>query len=240
MNIKNFIIALTIIVGFIAPAEAQKKLSCGGDYRLKDQVNQGYPHHDIERAGVILCKDYKHDDRTTHDRYAIILGHDRNLNVWSFQAGKVEPNHTFTYETAAAELFEETGGEVDYSPLFISKLPYIYASQKQLFFLRDDQQSVRQIKQSCLIAVNNPFLFSSQREVDNIVAVSVKDLLELAYHIHHPVNGKPALGKRSRYKLKSRSARKTIEIDGYYMRMLANRYEESRQIFNQIFHTNVF
>lgn len=212
--------------------QSQKQLSCGGDYKLPNGQIFGQSHNDIERAGVVLCKDYGRDDTVPNDRFSIILGRDKNLNIWLPQAGKVEQRHKYTSETASAELEEETGGLIKYKPRDISGLPYVYSEGKQLYFLinsNDSNISVRSITNSTQAAQNSP-LPRSYKEIDQASAVSVVELLNVALQIK---NG--TLGRLNKYQLKTRTHGKIIEIDGFYMRIFANKYDEVRKIFSHIF-----
>jgi hypothetical protein len=206
------------------------QLMCGGDYKLGiNALAVGQRHDDVERSGVILLKDYGYDEPgKPGSRYAVILGHDANLDFWNFQAGKCEKSHKYTTETAKDELYEETGGAVKMTAKELSHQPYIYSAQKQLFFVRNDQLSVNNIKQACLKARSNFKLPHSQREVDNVAAVSLPDLLKVAENIRQQNI------RQSRYTLYSRIEGYRLDMEGYYMRMIANRLPEVRQIFNSL------
>jgi len=244
MNIKQKL-SLTLIISALSilSTQASQQRDCSGDYRYPNQAPQGLKHNDVVRAGVVLCRDFGTDGRVTNDRYSIILGHDKNLNVWIPQAGKVEATHRYTTETAASELSEETGGLIKYTPSQIKDLPYVYAGSKQLFFLfnpSDSNISVTNITNSCQKAQTSN-LPSSYKEIDEATAVSVPELLEVARQIN---NG--TLGRQNSYTLHKRTQVDgngqpvAIEIDGFYMRIFATRYNEVRTMFNTLFKTNVF
>ena len=231
---NNFIhkVVLAAVLGVVS-VSAMEQRDCGGDYRYQGQAPVGARHNDVERAGVLLCKDFGHDDQVPNDRYAIILGHDKNLNVWLPSAGKVEKTHIYTTDTAKAELCEETGGLIDYTSRQIMDLPYVYSGSKQLFFLinpRDPNISVRAITNSCISAQSNPNLAACYKEIDEATAVSVVELLDVAQQIN---NG--TLGRQNSYTLHKRTQRSAIEIDGFYMRIFSNRLNETKVIFNQMF-----
>lgn len=233
----NFSIFSLVALLAMNAAGASEKRDCGGDFKLPSQAAQGQAHSDVERAGVILCKNYGKDEKIANDRYAILLGHDRKQNFWNFQAGKVEKQHKYTTDTASAELREETGGLVQYSAAAIRNMPFIYSGQKQLFFLfnpADKNISVRAIRRACKVAVSNKKLPHCMREVDDAADISVIELLRVAKLIKDK-----HLGHQKTYSLLTRHSQ-AIQIDGFYMRIIANRYDEARQIFNQLFKVNIF
>jgi 8-oxo-dGTP pyrophosphatase MutT (NUDIX family) len=245
---KKKTILLTALIGItllsIQTFASQNYLSCGGDYKLPGQFSSGQNHNDVERAGGALLKDYGIDDRILHDRYAIFLGHDKNLGTWLPQAGKVENNDQYTTQTASREIEEETGGLIKYSSKQLQNFPYIYAGQKQLFLIYDpgnSNLSVNKITQACKNAQNSNLLPTSYQEIDEVCAVSLLELMKVAKQINQGT-----LGRQATYTLEKRSQRDqsqnpvTIQIDGYYMRMFATRYNEVCQIFNQTFQTNIF
>lgn len=244
---KNSLFLLTVLGSFILlnvkAIEYSNHLSCNGDYRLPDAVPEGTAHMDIERAGVALLKDYGTDDQTPNDRYAIILGNDKNLSCYLPQSGKKEKADQYSSQTAARELKEETGGLLKYSSADIAKLPYIYAGRKQLFFLLnpiDQNISVSKIDASCRKAQTNKKLNGSYKEIDGAIAVSIVDLMDLAQKID---NG--SIQQSKTYTLKTRSKRKQIQIEGSYMQMFGHprdhsRYDNAKKIFNACFKTNIF
>ncbi len=236
------VLVLTLIGAFNQSFSMQgaPQLSCNGDYKLPGQRPQGHQHTDVERTGVMICKDYGQDDKIVNDRYAVILGHDKNLDVFMPQAGKVEQSDQYTSEAAARELEEETGGLIQLSSKTVSTLPYIYAGKKQLFFLRDDNASVRSVTNSCELAIKNPKLPSCYKEIDKATAVSVVELMRVAQGID---NG--TIPQSKTYTLVSRSQGKQITIDGFYMQMFGHphdhsRYQNARAMFNALFGVNIF
>jgi 8-oxo-dGTP pyrophosphatase MutT (NUDIX family) len=179
----------------------------------------------------VLVKDYGCDiPGKPYSRYAVILGHTRGSAYhYNFQAGKCDQGDRSSTITASRELEEETGCAVKIKPHILSQQPYIYSHQKQLFFVRDDRLSVRQITQSCQSACNNKRLPHCYREVDHAVAVPLSDFLKLAARIRHQkIHPK-------QYLVKSRTGNHMVKIDGYYMRMIANRLPEVRVILNNLF-----
>lgn len=236
MNYKILIVTLAIFSN-LAPVYASKDLSCGGDFRYTGGQPQGQKHTDVRRAGVVLCKDYGKDKKHQNDRYAILLGHDRHLKLWNFQAGGVENQHNYTTETASAELCEETGGLLKYTGGDIYKLPYICSRHKQLFFLfnsADKNIGVRALNKSCQAAVANIKLPSCYREVDQVTDVSVVEFLRVAKLIKTK-----QLPQKGNYDLYDRNGNK-LRISGGYMRTMADRYDQICVIFNQTFGVNIF
>ena len=228
-NFKNFLVLTSIFCLNICAASHH--LSCDMDYKITPN-NKSAPnrHTDVERAGIVLVKDYGNDEpNKPNSRYAVILGHDRNTNSWNFQAGKCESHHKYTSEVARDELYEETGTNIKLNAKQISQAPYIYHAQKQLFFIRHDQASVNAIKTSCLQAIQNPALSPSFKEIDDVMAVSLIDLIQLASDI------KTNNIKQKTYTLRSKTQNRPIEIEGYYMRMIAYKVNEVKQIFNHLF-----
>ncbi|MGI4851126.1 MAG: hypothetical protein ACRYGR_04230 [Janthinobacterium lividum] len=227
-NFKSFLVLTSIFCLNICAASHQ--LTCDFDYKVTPNNKSAYNQHtDVERAGVVLCKDYRQDEPgKPNSRYAVILGHDRNTNTWSFQAGKCEAHHKYTSDVARDELYEETGTNIKLNSKQISQSPYIYHGKKQLFFVRYDQASVRDIKKSCLQTIQNPTLSKSFKEIDDVVAVSLIDLIQLGHNI------KTNNIKQNTYTLRSKSQNRPIEIEGYYMRMIAYRIDEVKQIFNHL------
>lgn len=227
---KRFLLLTFTLCALVQVCEA-KRLSCSGDYKLTVAGQaQGVPHQDIERAGVILVKDYGRDvPGKPNSRYAVILGHTRgSTNHYNFPAGQCDRSDRSSTVTASRELKEETGCAVKISPHHLSKQPYIYSALKQLFFVRDDRLSVSHITKSCQSACKNKRLPRCYREVDHAVCVPLSELLKLAARIRqqnlHP----------TQYVVQSRTSNKLVRIDGYYMRMIANRLPEVRLILNHL------
>ena len=101
--------------------------------------------------------------------------------------------------------------------------------KKQLFFLRNDKVDVDVIEKNCKEAFHNKTLPISQREIDQVVAVNLTDLLKVAEEIN-----KNNIYK-SRYPIPSRTPGAPIEIDGHYMRMIAYKLKEVKEILNSLF-----
>lgn len=229
MVIFKKIYLLVILV--LSTVNAFAILTVNGDYKL--EVNgraEGIPHADVERAGVVLVKDFGEDEpNKPGSRYAIILGHDGNWDFWNFQAGKCEKWHKFTSKTASEELKEETAGAILLTSQEIAKQPYIYSAQKQLFFVRKDDADVNKIKKACIDARNDPTLPKSWREIDDIDTISVSDLIQAASTINNQNL------HQKQYDVPSRTTGKIIKIDGFYMRMIANKLPETIKILNNLF-----
>ena len=205
--------------------------SIGGDYKL--EINgkaEGNPHDDVERAGVVIVKDFGQDEpNKPGSRYSVIVGHDGNFDFWNFQAGKCEKWHKFTSKTASEELKEETAGTIQMSAQEIAKQPYIYSAKKQLFFVRKDDADVETIKSACITARSNPELPRSWKEIDDVDAISLSDLIQAATDI----NNRELY--QDQYDVPSRTTGRTLKIDGYYMRMIANKLPEIIKILNNLF-----
>ena len=203
----------------------------GGDYKLEiNGKSEGNPHDDVERAGVIIVKDFGQDElNKPGSRYGVIVGHDGNFDFWNFQAGKCEKWHKFTSKTASEELKEETAGTILISPQEIAKQPYIYSAKKQLFFVRKDDTEIETIKSACIAARSNPQLPRSWQEIDDVDTISLPDLIQVASEIQNQHL------YQAQYDVPSRTTNRTLKIDGYYMRMITNKLPETVKILNNLF-----
>jgi 8-oxo-dGTP pyrophosphatase MutT (NUDIX family) len=235
LNIRLLRTTVTVLMSAFlvssAPgSEGGHQLECSGDYRLvQGAKHKGSAHQNVERAGVILLKDYGQDiGGKPNSRYAAIIGQERNdPSKVNFFAGKCDKGERFTTVTASRELREETGGSVKIAPGQLRNQPYIYHGKKQMFFWRDDSLSVRAITEACRIACENPDLPHDQREVVGAFAIPVPELLSVAANIQ-PKNSDPS------YPLITRSGH-DVQIDGYYMRMISYNHKTMKTILENMF-----
>lgn len=229
MSVYKSFVSLALICLCLAP----HRLACKYSYKSYHTV-YGSEHTDIERAGVMLLKDYGSDLMEKDDRYAVLLGYCKDLKKLSPYAGGVSKKDKYSSECAARELKEETGGYININPKYVAALPYICSDRKQLFFHRDDSLSERKISKACQRAQESSLPWA-YKEMSGCFAVSVKEFLRLASTIDSgrsravvPSNSMNNSLKRKeiRYALTTRDG-KQLSIVSPYMNMFGNIYNHS-------------
>ena len=190
-------------------------------------LNSDRLNSNISRAGVGIIVPLSKDAICSLNNYGIIVGHDKNLNLWMIgQAGKIDAGETIEV-AAARELFEETGCYMKISPEEIKKMSSIMTDDKKLFLMKRNNLSLaQQIHESVQNAQNNKKLSPCCKEIDSIEVVALSTLLDLAKQIesnslHSSQIKKGFFPGLDNYYITTTSGRKIL-LDGFYMRMFAN------------------
>lgn len=176
----------------------------GGETNLTCQYGR------VERAGVIIVKDYGSATAQHNLRIAALVGADAgrtklingtSLPYVNFFAGGCEVNDKYTTVTAIEELYEETGKGIDLPSSALQRgvdanyFGYAYSgdfaqtntrnkSYNQLFFYRKDDASITAIEAAMAIAAANPALSHRFKETNRAFAIPLQDILDRARNLH--------------------------------------------------------
>lgn len=160
--------------------------------------------------------------------YGIIVGHDKNVKKWMIgQAGQADKTDLTPEETAARELYEETGCGVKIDKDIIKTFPSLTTNDKKLFFMKSNDLTLAQkIQNSVQKAQHNPKLSSCCKEIDHIEIIKLSTLLELAQKIetntlHQSDFKKSRFSNNCNYFITTTIGHKIL-VDGYYMRVYGN------------------
>jgi 8-oxo-dGTP pyrophosphatase MutT (NUDIX family) len=185
----------------------------------------------VERAGIILIKDYNGTPCVLVGRNAKV----NSVNLVNFPAGSCERKDRFPSITAARETYEETGASLKYDSAQISRMPYVYADKHQLF-VKNTRASVTLLTQSVQSALRSS-LPGAYKEVSQYYAVPIQNLLNAAKAVNGSrVNGRinqAVIVKRGLNRLKSRNGHNLV-FDSHYLATIANDYYNAKNVFERL------